>query len=159
MATNFNYYVEKNSDTKDILYIEYQTIDGYKITPKTKKEDAIEVNKIVFVSPSLTEKLIKKKIDVKLRFLLKKLQEINLDDEDSESGIRETLVVAERLKLNILNNYIKYLGNEYRNLSLKKLQIIINELRVRLFAIKESKYEQLYYQEEEVEQNKGRRGR
>ena len=159
MATNFNYYVEKNSDTKDILYIEYQTIDGYKITPKTKKEDAIEVNKIVFVSPSLTEKLIKKKIDVKLRFLLKKLQEINLDDEDSESGIRETLVVAERLKLNILNNYIKYLGNEYRNLSLKKLQIIINELRVRLFAIKESKYEQLYYQEEEIEQNKGRRGR
>lgn len=159
MATNFNYYVEKNNDTKDIVYIEYQTIDGYKITPKTKKEDAIEVNKIVFVSPTLTEKLIKKKIDIKLRFLLKRLQEINIDDEDSESGIRETLVVAERLKLNILNNYIKYLGNEYRNLSLKKLQIIINELRIRLFAIKESKYEQLYYQEEEFEQNKGRRGR
>ena len=159
MATKFNYYVEKNNDTKDTVYVEYKMIDGYKVTPKAKKEDAIEVNKIVFVSPSLTEKLIKKKIDVKLRFLLKKLQEINLDDEDSESGIRETLVVAERLKLNILNNYIKYLGNEYRNLSLKKLQIIINELRVRLFAIKESKYEQLYYQEEEVEQNKGRRGR
>lgn len=156
MATNFNYYVEKNNDSKEIVYVEYKTIDGYKITPKTKKEDAIEVNKIVFVSPSLTEKLIKKKVDIKLRFLLKSLKEIDDNDEDSESGIRETLIVAERLKMNILNNYIKYLGNEYRNLSLKKLQIIINELRVRLFSITEKKYEQLYYQEE---QNRGRRGR
>lgn len=159
MATNFNYYVEKNNDTKDIVYVEYKLIDGYKITPKTKKEDAIEVNKIVFVSPSLTEKLIKKKIDIKLRFLLNKIKELDEDNEDSESGIRETLVTAERLKINILNNYIKYLGNEYRNLSLKKLQIIINELRVRLFTITEKKYEQLYYQEDEVEQNRGRRGR
>jgi len=159
MATNFNYYVEKNNDSKEIVYVEYKTIDGYKITPKTKKEDAIEVNKIVFVSPSLTEKLIKKKIDIKLKFLLNRLKEIDDNDEDSESGIRETLVTAERLKMNILNNYIKYLGNEYRNLSLKKLQIIINELRVRLFAITEKKYNQLYYQEDEVEQNRGRRGR
>lgn len=157
MARNLNYYVERNNDTKEIVYIEYNLLDGYKITPKTKKEDAIEVNKIVFVSPSLTEKLIKKKIDVKIRFLLNKLKEYDEDDGDSESGIRETLVTAERLKLTILNNYIKYLGEEYRNLSLKKLQIIINELRVRLFAIRENKYEQLYFMEDE--QNKGRRGR
>lgn len=157
MARNLNYYVERNNDTKEIVYIEYSLLDGYKITPKTKKEDAIEVNKIVFVSPTLTEKLIKKKVDLKIRFLLNKLKEIDTTDDDSESGIRETLVTAERLKLTILNNYIKYLGEEYRNYSLKKLQIIINELRVRLFAIKEIKAEQLYYQEEE--QNRGRRGR
>lgn len=159
MATNFNYYVEKNSDTKDIVYIEYKTIDGYKITPKTKKEDAIEVNKIVFVSPTLTEKLIKKKIELKMKSLLNDLKEFDVDDEDSESGIRETLVAAERLKLVILNNYIKYLGSEYRNLSLKKLQIIINELRFRLFAIRENKYNQLYYMGNEFDQDRGRRGR
>ena len=157
MARNLNYYVERNNDTKEIVYIEYNLLDGYKITPKTKKEDAIEVNKIVFVSPTLTEKLIRKKFDIKIRFLLNKLKEIDTTDDDSESGIRETLVTAERLKLTILNNYIKYLGEEYRNYSLKKLQIIINELRVRLFAIKEMKAEQLYYMEEE--QNRGRRGR
>jgi len=157
--SSFNYYVEKNNETKDIVYIEYKTIDGYKITPKTKKEDAIEVSKIVFVSPSLTEKIIKKKIDIKIKFLLNKINEINDNDEDSESGIRETLVTAERLKLAILNNYIKYLGSEYRNLSLKKVQLIINELRLRLFALRERKYEQLYYLENEFEQNKGRRGR
>lgn len=157
MARNLNYYVERNNDTKEIVYIEYNLLDGYKITPKTKKEDAIEVNKIVFVSPTLTEKLIRKKIDIKIRYLLSKLKEIDTTDDDTESGIRETLVTAERLKLTILNNYIKYLGEEYRNLSLKKLQIIINELRVRMFDLKALKAEQLYYMEEE--QNRGRRGR
>ena len=136
MANNLNYYIERNNDTKEIVYIEYDLIDGYKITPKTKKEDAIEVNKIVFVSPTLTEKIIKKKIDIKLRFLLNKIKDFDENDSDSESGIRETLVTAERLKLTILNNYIKHLGEEYRNLSLKKLQIIINELRVILFSIR-----------------------
>ena len=159
MANNLNYYIERNNDTKEIVYIEYDLIDGYKVTPKTKKEDAIEVNKIVFVNPSLTEKIIKKKIDIKLRFLLNKIKEIDEEDSDNESGIRETLVTAERLKLTIINNYIKYLGEEYRSLSLKKLQIIINELRVRLFAIRENKYNQIYYQEMEEEQNRGRRGR
>ena len=159
MANNLNYYIERNNNTSEIVYIEYDLIDGYKVTPKTKKEDAIEVNKIVFVNPSLTEKLIKKKIDVKLKFLLNKIKEIDEDDSDSEAGIRETLVTAERLKLTIINNYVKYLGEEYRSLSLKKLQIIINELRVRLFAIRENKYNQIYYQEMEEEQNRGRRGR
>jgi len=156
MAKNFNYFVEKNNETKDIVYIEYKTIDGYKITPKTKKEDAIEINKIVFVSPSLTEKLIKKKIDVKLKFLLNDLKKIDEEDDDEgENSIRESLVTAERLKLNILNNYIKYLGNEYRDLSLKKLQIIIEELRIRLYTIKERKYEQIYYPAE-IEEKRGR---
>lgn len=159
MATNFNYYVEKNNNTKDIVYVEYKLIDGYKITPKTKKEDAIEVNKIVFVSPTLTEKVIKKKIDIKIKMLLNKLKEIDIEDDDSESGIRETLVTAERLKLNIINNYIKYLGHEYRDLSLKKLQLIINELRVRLFTLKAKQHEQIYYNKEELEENRGRRGR
>jgi len=156
MEKNFNYLVEKNNETKDIVYIEYKTIDGYKITPKTKKEDAIEINKIVFVSPSLTEKLIKKKIDVKLKFLLNDLKKIDEEDDDEgENSIRESLVTAERLKLNILNNYIKYLGNEYRDLSLKKLQIIIEELRIRLYTIKERKYEQIYYPAE-IEEKRGR---
>ena len=87
MANNLNYYIERNNDTKEIVYIEYDLIDGYKITPKTKKEDAIEVNKIVFVSPTLTEKIIKKKIDIKLRFLLKKIKDFDENDSDSESGI------------------------------------------------------------------------
>ena len=154
---NFNYYVEKDNETKEIIYIEYNKIQGYKLTPKTKKEDAIEVNKIVFVSPMLTEKLLKKKVEIKLRFLVNKLNELD-DDDESEAGIRETLVIAERLKLTIINNYLRYIGNEYANLSLKKLQLIINELRKKLYAIREKKVNQLFYNDEEyIETKEGRK--
>lgn len=56
-----NYYISKDNKTGEVIYLEYDK-NGYKITPKNKKKDAIEVNKIIFVSPTLTEKLIKKKL-------------------------------------------------------------------------------------------------
>lgn len=152
---NINYYVSRDNETKEIVYMEYNKIEGYKITPKTKKEDAIEVSKIVFVSPTLTEKLIKKKLELKLKHLLSKLNEID-DDDASGDAIRETLVECERLKLTIINNYLKYLGQEYANLSLKKLQLIINELRFRLFSIKQKQMNYLYFNEENNEEKKGR---
>ena len=55
------------------------------------------------------------------------------------------------------DNYVKYLGHTYESLTLKKIQIIINELRFRLFAIKEKNQQQLHYLDEDV--NRGRRGR
>lgn len=152
---NINYYVSRDNETKEIVYMEYNKIEGYKITPKTKKEDAIEVSKIVFVSPTLTEKLIKKKLELKLRHLLNELNELD-DDDASGDAIRETLVECERLKLTIINNYLKYLGQEYANLSLKKLQLIINELRFRLFSIKQKQMNYLYFNEENNEEKKGR---
>ena len=67
-----NYFISKDNKSGEIIYLEYDK-NGYKVTPKRKKEDAIEVNKIVFVSPSLTKKLLKKKIDNKLTKLLYEL--------------------------------------------------------------------------------------
>ena len=103
-----NYFISKDNKSGEIVYLEYDK-EGYKVTPKRKKEDAIEVNKIVFVSPKLTEKLIKKKIDHKLDKLLYELNLINIDDEDNDSGnsekIRDMLKEAEKFRLNIINNY------------------------------------------------------
>ena len=44
-----NYFISKDNKSGEIVYLEYDK-DGYKVTPKRKKEDAIEVNKIVFFS-------------------------------------------------------------------------------------------------------------
>ena len=122
MGENKNFFLEKDKNTKETIYIEYKNIDGYKIKPKTKKEDAIEVTKIVFASPTLAEKIIKKKED----------------NSDSGDVIRKSLVEAERLKLMIISTYVKYLGNTYQSLTLKKIQIIINELRLKLYMLKDS---------------------
>lgn len=156
-----NYYLHKDKRSGEILYLEYDKINGYSITPKTKIEDAIRVNKIVMVNPTLSEKLVKKKIEVKIRYLIKMLQEFEDDPSGgSEEGIKYTLMDAERLKLNILNNYRKYLGNTYGSFTIRKIQIITNQLRMKLYNKVQQRrmYEQmndLYYLDED-EPKKGR---
>ncbi len=155
---NKNYYLHKNSRTGEILYLEYDKIKGYPITPKTHIEDAIEVSKIVLVNPTLSEKLTRKKVEIKIRYLLKKLEEFESDESGGEEGdIQATLMDAERLKLNIINNYIKYFGNTYGSFSIKKIQTIINQLRIKLYnkVNQRRMYEQmnqLYYLDEDVEE-------
>ena len=39
-----NYFISKDVKTGEIVYLEYNK-NGYKVSPKTKKKDAIEVNK------------------------------------------------------------------------------------------------------------------
>ena len=130
-----NYYLKKDKKTGEVIYLEYDKIKGYNITPKSNIYDAITVNKIVFVNPSLSEKIIKKKISIKLKNLLKYLEDIDNSGSTDEDGVRQSLMDAERLKLMILNEYRKYLGNTYQSLTLKKIQIIINQLRIKLYNI------------------------
>ncbi len=138
-----NYFVSKDNKSGEILYLEFDKNKGYQVNPKVKKKDAIEVNKIVFVSPTLTEKLIKKKVELKISKLLNDLNTIDGDDDDGGIRVRDKLVEAERLKLNIINNYIKYLGKEYANLTLEKLEIIINGYRSKLYLINKRNRERM----------------
>lgn len=141
-----NYFVSKDNNSGEIVYLEYDK-NGYKVTPKKNKKDAIMVNKIVFVSPSFTEKLLKKKIEHKITKLLYDLNSINTDDEDSDDSnttlVRNKLLEVERLRLNIINNYKRYLGNSYCTLTLKKMQIIIDGYRAKLYTIKERNHEKI----------------
>lgn len=155
-----HYYLEKDLSTKEMIYLEYEKINnGYKVTPKAKKKDAISVNKILFVSPSMTEKLVRMKIEHKVSLLLKQLKEIdNMDEDDDDSGevIRKSLVEAERLKLALLSTYIKYLGHTYQSLTLKKIQIIINQLRIKLYLLRDREYHYENLQFYDQKKGKGR---
>lgn len=156
-----NYFISKDNKSGEIVYLEYDK-NGYEFSPKAKKKDAIEVNKIVFVSPELTSKLLKKKIDIKVTKLLNEYNTID-DDDDDDNGIRlrDKLKEAERLKLMILNNYEKYLGKTYTKLTIKKMQIIIDGYRSKLNSIKRKKQQELFIQmfnqyEEPEKKGKGR---
>ncbi len=156
-----NYYLHKNNKTGEITYLEYDKIDGYKITPRTKIEDAIKVNKILFVNPNFTEKIIKKKIDIKVRQLLNVISTIDEDGGDDEDSIRRSLMDAEKLRNMLLNNYVKYLGHSYESLTMKKIQVIINQLRIKLYnSMKRNRMrelESLYYLDEDEYRGRGRR--
>ena len=140
-----------------------------KVNPKIKKDDAIEVNKIVFVSPSLTEKLLKKKISSKISKLLLELntfyEEDNGETDSGASKVRDMLMEAEKLKSNLINNYKKYLDGNYVGLTLKKLQVIIDGYNSRMQAIIDKKQKEMfremlmranYTMEEDTKKGKGR---
>lgn len=141
-----NYFISRDMQSGEVVYLEYNK-NGYSVNPKAKKKDAIEVNKIVFVSPSLTEKLLKKKINNKISKLLLELNtfydEIDDDSDSEETRVRNQLMEAEQLKLNIMNKYKKYLAGNYVGLTLKKIQIIIDGYRSRTNAIYEKKQKEV----------------
>ena len=155
-----NYYLHRDSKTGSITYLEYDKIDGYKITPRTKIEDAIKVNKVVIVNPGFSEKIIKKKIDIKIRQLLNVISTIDEDGGDDEDSIRKSLMDAEKLRNMILNNYVKYLGHSYESLTMKKIQVIINQLRIKLYNSmnrnRMREFESLYYLDEDEYKGRGR---
>ena len=158
---NFNYFLEKNNKTNEIIYMEYEKLEGYKLTPKTDIYDGIRVNKIVFINPSLSEKIIKKKIDLKIKKWIEYLRYCDTDPSGGdESTMRYSLMQAEKLRINILNMYAKYLGHDYKGLTLQKIKVIMNEFQSRLFAKEIMKRNNLYYLDDDMYHEKsGRRGR
>ena len=162
-----NYYISKDIKTGEILYLEYNK-SGYQVNPKITKKDAIEVNKIVFVSPTLTQKLLKKKINNKISKLLLELNTFYEDDSgdtDSEGiRVRNQLKEAEKLKEYLINKYKKFLDSKYCSLTLKKIQIIIDGYNSRMSAIMDKRKKELFIEllgkenfiEEETKRGKGR---
>ena len=65
------YYIVKDKNDKSITYFEYDKIEGYDLAPKkgVKIEDAINVNKVVIINPTLAAKVAKKKVDLKFLML------------------------------------------------------------------------------------------
>ena len=154
--TRENYFVERNHETDEVVYLEYDKIDGYEVTPKTKMKDAISVKKVVFASPSLSSKIIKKKINNIITKLLEFIE--NIDDGTDGESIRENLMKTEKLRVSIITKYIKYLGNNYSSLTLKKLELMVNKLEDELYKkeIKDRYLDYLMYNSYQENNNKGK---
>ncbi|MBQ8218975.1 MAG: hypothetical protein IJZ79_04410 [Bacilli bacterium] len=154
-----SYYVSKSNKKKEIVLFELENISGYELKPKVNKKDSISVSKIVIVNPEFSEKIIRKKIDKKITSLLEQLKIIDEDTSgDNEGSIRKSLMDAEKLRLQMINTYVKYLGNTYGGLTMKKIQIIIEQLRYKLFYIEQMKRE-IYFNNMNNVEREGRKGR
>ena len=118
-----NYFINKDNKTGEIVYLEYDK-NGYSVSPKAKK-----------------------KIDIKINKLLNEYNTID-DDEDDDNGsrLRDKLKEAERLKITILNEYGKYLTDAYIKLTLKKLELIIDGYRSKLYSLRTKKQKEVFLQ-------------
>ena len=142
------YLIIKKKNDKAITYFEYDKMEGYDLSPKkgVKIEDAINVNKVVIINPTLASKVAKKKVDIKFRKLVELLNTIFESDDESGSAYREGLTEVDKLRIELINKYKKHLEDDDFDTMEKKLGILEHELKVRLFYIEQQKIFQEEYE-------------
>ena len=150
------YHISKTKKEKEAIDLNINKLNGYKIKPKVKNKNGIEVNKLLIVDNQMSEKIIRKKIDMKIAYLLKQLKMMQ-DDGTDNGTIKKNLMDAEKLRLQLINKYVKYLGHTYYGLTLKKIELIMDELSFKLY-MKDFYKEQVHYYNAGNEKE-GRRGR
>jgi len=152
MANEKKFLVVKTKDEKTIKYFEYNKVKGYNIKPKNtvKFEDAINVDKMILINPSLIEKMIDKKVKRKFDYLINLMSVVCDPDNESSDGLYLALNEAEKFRTEILNKYKKYLQEEKLELLEKKLYILEDELKLRI------KYLDYQLQEEKAKEGKSR---
>lgn len=141
-----NYYLSRDKKSGTVVYFEYDKLDGYQVKPKKKKNN-LDVSQVLIVKPEFSEKIIRKKIERKIEYFLAQLKTIDEDNSGDGDVIKRSLYDAEKLRLQIINNYVKYLGHTYQGLTLEKLEIIISQLRYRLYLHEETRDNYCYYED------------
>ena len=135
------YVISKNTKNKEIEIIEYEQNKGFDVNPKNKvkKGNSISVSKVIFMSPTLIEKLLKKKIDREYKRILSLLAEVASDDSDDTSKLSITLNEVELFKSIIKKKYSKFMTEVKTEELLKRLNLMSKELKRRIFEIEEEK--------------------
>lgn len=158
---NNKYLIVKKKNDKAITYFEYDKMEGLSFQPKNnvKMFDGINVNKVVVINPSLINKISNKKLDLRFRKIIKLLSTIYETDEDSDEGLNEVLNEVNRLKKELINKYKKYILEEEYEMYMKKIMIINEEIKNRLYYLqlnyRKMKENNMVY-EEKLENHKSR---
>lgn len=131
------FIIIKKNNTKSIVYFENDNMLGYDIKPKknVKLKGAIAVNKMLIANPELIDQLVNKKINRRFKDLINNLSVIYDEDDDENSG--SNLMIAlnqtEKFRREIYNKYRSYITKEMQLMIEKKLAILENEIKLRLY--------------------------
>lgn len=151
------FVIKKDELTDAITYLEYESINGYSVSPKNnvKIEDMINVEKMVIINPTLITKLIDKKCKMTLEHIINLTSVIyENDDEDGDATGNLNFILNETAKFRDLveYKYKKYMKEKSYEMLMKKIEIIENEVKLRKIALKMKPKNR----EEEKKHGKGR---
>ena len=134
MGKEQRFLVVKTNDSKEIKYFEYDKISGYSIkqNPNLKFQDAINVNKMILINPSLIEKMVDKKIKKRFDYLINLLSIVYENDDETGDGLELALNEAEKFRMELINKYKQYINEEKYELLMKKIEILEDELYLRM---------------------------
>ena len=134
-----NYLLVKNKFNKEIAYIDYDRVSGFKFKPVNKGDNTISVNQMVIISPTFIEKVLtrktKRKLELYLEFIVKLLDE---DDDTDITGLRSALNDITRYKDIVMHKYRVYLEQKYYELFMKKLYLLEYELKMKILHYKDN---------------------
>lgn len=131
---------------------------GYKIKPKNKvRYDGVVVNEMFVVKPSFIEKIIKRKVGVKLDSYLQYIIRMFDDESCDASSTNVVLSDLNRYKEMINNNYKQYLDQKYVELLLKKVELLEYELKKKLIELNTYNYMKMQELYNDMEEKDDRR--
>ena len=151
---NSHYLIVKDKNKKEIAYFEYDKLSGFNMTSKNKNiklKDAINVNKMVIINPSMVEKLIDKKINIRMKKLINLILNIYDSDDDPGSAMMQALNEIEKFKREMINKYLNYMNKKQLGILEDKIRMLESEVTKRFYVINENSLE-----EEEYETKKSR---
>lgn len=142
----------KNKYEGKIISVDTKKKKGYKVKPKNKvKYDGVVVNEMFVIKPSFVEKIIKRKVGVKLDSYLQYIIKMLEDESCDASSTNVVLSDLNRYKEMINNNYKQYLDKKYVELLLKKVELLEFELKKKLMELNAYNYikmQDMYNQED-----------
>ncbi len=125
------YCLVKDARIGNIAIINLLILDGMDITPRNnaKRNDVISVTKMILIEPSFIKKVIKTKVEKKLKIFIERMHE--LDEDDDSTSAQLLIFDIEKYKKYLIDHYIGYVGLDYGDLIIKKIQLLLNELMIR----------------------------
>ncbi len=147
---NKKYLIVKDKNDSSITYFESNSMQGYDLTTKknVKIKDAIDVSKVVIINPSLMNKVATKQVNLKFKKLLQFVTVIfdQTDDSDPATAYHLGLNEIGKLRLEAKVKYYKYMKQEEIDIIEKKLDILEQELKLRLYYLEQT-YDNIYENE------------
>lgn len=149
--------IKKNAYKK---YLDINIKRSYNVN---KKIDEESLGIIRFYNDDLINKVIKKKIDMKFKYILELMIKIEEDDSDPSEGLMICLNELDRLKKEFINKYRMFLDKKRQEFIEKKIAILESEIKMKLFNMQiirnpiitgEDNYQ---YEEEEEKESTRRR--
>ena len=131
---NHRFLVIKDSKTKQISYFDYEKIKGYNLKAKDKIHftDAIDVSSMVIINPSFMGKVAMQKLKTKFEKLISLTSYVCENEDGDGEGLYIALNEINKLKMELINKYKKYIENEKYELMLKKIEILEDEIKLRI---------------------------
>lgn len=142
MSINQRFLIVKDSNTKEIKYFDYDKLDGYNLKAKENAhfQDAIDVSRMIIIQPSFIDKIATKKLNAKFDKLINMMSVVCDMEESDASGECYHLALDEvnKLKMELINKYKKYISAEKLELMQKKIEILEDELKLRIEVLHNS---------------------